>query len=69
TGLADDLELWWEYEAATAGRSAIRWSPGLWAKLMPDVDQETDVTVSAAANRAASRLARETWAEVWPEKS
>lgn len=47
TGLADDLELWWEYEKATAGRSAIRWSPGLWAKLMPDQDQETDEEIAA----------------------
>ncbi|WP_220136195.1 hypothetical protein, partial [Nocardia gipuzkoensis] len=30
-----------------AGRSAIRWSPGLWAKLMPDVDQETDEEIAA----------------------
>ncbi|WP_181725729.1 protein rep [Nocardia gipuzkoensis] len=34
-----------------------------------EIARATDVTVSAAANRAASRLARETWAEVWPEKS
>ncbi|MEU4843268.1 protein rep [Nocardia testacea] len=47
TGLADDLELWWEFEHATAGRSAIRWSPGLWAKLMPDEDQATDEQIAA----------------------
>lgn len=47
TGLADDLELWWEYEKATAGRSAIRWSPGLWAKLMPEQDQATDEEIAA----------------------
>lgn len=47
TGLVDDLELWWEYEKATAGRSAIRWSPGLWAKLMPDVDDATDEEIAA----------------------
>jgi hypothetical protein len=45
--LADDLELWWEFEKATAGRSAIRWSPGLWAKLMPDEDQKTDEELAA----------------------
>lgn len=33
-----------------------------------EIARVTDVTVSAAANRAASRLARETWQEVWPEK-
>jgi hypothetical protein len=47
TGLVDDLELWWEFEAATAGRSAIRWSPGLWAKLMPEEDQKTDEELAA----------------------
>ncbi|MEU4345772.1 protein rep [Nocardia sp. NPDC023852] len=45
--LADDLELWWEYEEATAGRSAIRWSPGLWAKLMPDEDFGTEEEIAA----------------------
>ena len=33
-----------------------------------EIARATDVTVSAAANRAASRLARETWQEVWPEQ-
>ncbi|MFE3029369.1 protein rep [Nocardia tengchongensis] len=46
-GLADDLELWWEFEAATAGKSAIRWSPGLWAKLMPDEEFGTEEEIAA----------------------
>lgn len=33
-----------------------------------EVARATNLTVSAAANRAASRLARETWQEVWPER-
>lgn len=33
-----------------------------------EVARATDVTVTAAANRAASKLARETWQEVWPTK-
>ncbi|MEU4843283.1 hypothetical protein AB0F99_34130, partial [Nocardia testacea] len=47
TGLVDDLELWWEYEKATAGRSAIRWSPGLKARLLPDTEDLTDEEIAA----------------------
>lgn len=33
-----------------------------------DVAKASDVTTTAAGNRAASKVARETWQEVWPEK-
>lgn len=61
--LADDLELWWEYEQTTIGRSAIRWSRGLWAKLMPDEDQATDEEIAAEEHEGESIavLARYTW--------
>lgn len=45
--LADDLELWWEYEKAVAGRSAIRWSPGLRDLLLPDQKKQTDEEIAA----------------------
>ncbi len=45
--LADDLELWWEYETATKGRSAIRWSRGLRALLLPDEKELTDDEIAA----------------------
>ena len=45
--LADDLDLWWEYEKATAGRNAIRWSKGLRALLLPDVVKETDEEIAS----------------------
>lgn len=45
--LADDLELWWEYEQATIGRSAIRWSPGLKARLLPDEEELSDDDIAA----------------------
>jgi hypothetical protein len=38
------------------------------ATTQTEIARATDLTVTAAANRAASRIARETWAEVWPEK-
>lgn len=64
--LADDLELWWEYEQATIGRSAIRWSPGLWAKLMPDEDQASDEEIAAEEHEGESIavLARYTWVRI-----
>lgn len=32
-----------------------------------DVAKASDVTTTAAGNRAGSKIARETWQEVWPE--
>lgn len=46
-GLVSDLDLWHEYERATAGKSAIRWSRGLRAQLLPDVDEQTDEEIAA----------------------
>lgn len=45
--LADDLDLWHEYERATIGRNAIRWSKGLRALLLPDVEKQTDEEIAA----------------------
>lgn len=42
-----DLDLWHEYEEATAGRSAIRWSRGLRDLVLPDVEQATDEEIAA----------------------
>ncbi len=64
--LADDVELWWEYEQATAGRSAIRWSPGLWAKLMPDTEEKSDEEIAAEdeGSAAVAYLAPWTWRRI-----
>jgi len=61
-GTADDLDLWHEYERATQGRSAIRWSPGLRDRLLPDDDDEmTDDDIAAAEQdgESVARLDRE----------
>lgn len=42
-----DLELWHEYEVATAGRSAIRWSRGLRDLVAPELAEQTDEEVAA----------------------
>jgi hypothetical protein len=47
-GLVDDLDLWQEFQLATKGRSAIRWSKGLRALLLPDDDELTDEEIAAA---------------------
>lgn len=47
-GLAADLDLWHEYEAATKGRSSIRWSKGLRSILLPDAEELTDEQIAAA---------------------
>lgn len=46
-GEVNDLELWQEYERATQGKSAIRWSKGLRKLLLPDVDEQTDEEIAA----------------------
>jgi hypothetical protein len=46
--LADDLALWQEFQLATKGRSAIRWSKGLRALCLPDEDEQTDEEITAA---------------------
>jgi hypothetical protein len=46
-GDVEDLELWHEYEAATAGKSAIRWSKGLRSLLLPDVAEMSDEEIAA----------------------
>lgn len=43
-----DLQLWQEYQLATKGRSAIRWSKGLRDLLLPDDDELTDEEIVAA---------------------
>lgn len=47
-GNAADLALWQEFQLATKGRSAIRWSRGLRARLLPDEDEQTDEEIAAA---------------------
>jgi hypothetical protein len=47
-GDAADLDLWHEYQLATKGRSAIRWSRGLRERLLPDDEELTDEEIAAA---------------------
>jgi hypothetical protein len=46
-GYLTDLELWQEFEQATVGKSALRWSRGLRRLLLPDVDEKTDEEIAA----------------------
>jgi len=47
-GQADDLDLWHEYQLATKGRSAIRWSKGLRELLLGTEEEATDEEIAAA---------------------
>jgi len=47
-GAESDRALWQEFQLATKGRSAIRWSKGLRALLLPDVDELMDEEIAAA---------------------
>lgn len=47
-GDVEDLDRWYEYERATAGKSAIRWSPRLRAQLLPEAPvEESDDAIAA----------------------
>jgi hypothetical protein len=48
--LGGDLQaraLWQEYEAVTFGRRCIQWTPGLRARLIPDVEDLDDEELAA----------------------
>lgn len=47
TGEIRDLELWQEFEKATKGRSAIRWSTGLRKLIAPTLEEQSDEDIAA----------------------
>lgn len=55
-GTVDDLDLWQEFQLATKGRSAIRWSKGLRALLLEDPELTDDEI--AAAEVGGDEIAR-----------
>ena len=63
-GFADDHARWREFEQATKGKNQIRWSDGLRADLLPDVDELDDQAAADATDGAARLLGaldRRTW--------
>jgi hypothetical protein len=58
TGETRLLGLWREYEAATLGKRAIVWSPGLRRRLLGDEDGQTDEEVAASEGVDAEVLLR-----------
>jgi hypothetical protein len=65
TGLADDLELWWEYETASHDRRQLTWSRDLrnWAGLR---GERSDEEIAAADQHGSTllMLPGETWCQV-----
>ncbi|MCA1835172.1 MAG: hypothetical protein LC721_02040 [Actinobacteria bacterium] len=66
TGLADDINLWWEWERSSHGRRQMVWSRGL--KKLAGVDEITDEDAAAedAGGRTLIVLPRLTWQAVYP---
>jgi hypothetical protein len=68
TGLADDLELWLEWERASKGRRQLLHSQGL--KTRVGIDELTDEEIAAAKDEGEGEtlviLPRKTWREVYP---
>jgi hypothetical protein len=65
TGDAGAARLWQEYEAATFGRCAIRWSNGLRARLLGSEDSCTDVEAAAAEGEGITLLRAMVGADEW----
>jgi hypothetical protein len=63
TGDVHDLELWHEFEIATQGRSAIRWSRGLRNLLLPDLEEQTDEEIAGEeiGGDVIARIRPELW--------
>lgn len=66
TGLADDVELWWEWEKASKGRRQLVWSRGL--KARAGIEEQSDEEIAEAADEGETLviLSKRTWREVRP---
>jgi len=66
TGLAEDLELWLEWEKASKGRRQLVWSRGL--KKRAGIEERTDEEVAAATDEGETLLVlpRLSWQVVFP---
>lgn len=62
-GEAVDLELWHEYERATAGRKMMTWTPGLRRRLVGEVPEATDEELAEAD--AGGEVVALLWREAW----
>jgi len=56
---------WLEYEAATFGKRFLRWSPGLRARLLPEVPEVTDEEAAAAEGAGVVLFSCVFRGEVW----
>lgn len=65
TGDVDLRDLWLEYEAATFGKRAIRWSPGLRAYLLGDEQEASDIELASAEGAGLTLLRALVADDVW----
>ena len=64
-GDADDLELWWEYEAATKGMRALTWSRGL--KAAYGIGEKSDEEIAEEDEGGTDVLELDDWEELIQE--
>lgn len=64
TGLADDFDLWWEWEEAIKGSRQLLWSRGL--KAAAGIKERTDEEIAEAADEGETLLVipRSSWKKV-----
>lgn len=67
TGLADDIELWWEWERASKGRRQLTWSRGL--KALIGLEDASDEEIAAEDDDGDTILImpKKTWKAVEPQ--
>jgi hypothetical protein len=65
-GLADDFDLWWEWEQASKGMQQLVWSTGLKGRVgVDDVDDEA-IAAEVENGHTIAILPARTWSAVWP---
>lgn len=67
TGEVRPLMLWREYEEATVGKRALRWSPGLRARLLGVEDETSDVELASSEGVDLSLLRALIPRDLWSE--
>lgn len=65
SGDSASAALWSEYERATFGKRFLRWSPGLRARLLPEVEEISDVEAAAAEGAGVVLFSCLFEGEVW----
>lgn len=66
TGLADDLELWLDWEQGSKGMRQLTWSRGLKGRVGVDVKTDEEVAAESDSGTTVATLPARTWRQVYP---